>query len=706
MLQPKKKIDKNAATRQDSINVKKDSKRLLEEYLAKGYEPSNAKFPNETLDQSLNRIKNKTGKTEIIKNNIRNSEKYNSNDFRVDINENQFRQRESANGVLNLDIEPALYDKRISPVRTINLMGTKGGTYNDGVSIPSYDTMEIGKKADTIIVNKPTPKIVKPTTKVNPIVTPPIKKSIVNTTLKPKSNYSEYLPVIADTLSKETVGVNKIRRTGERAVKTLKTTNKTKPVVKAFAGAAIGAVAGPLISGITGIIASNKARKEAKALEKENEATNFNQTMIEQSIYDDQFAYNNKNDLPVYSKGGKINKPMPIPSKPSTTGKLDAVGGDLVPISNNAELVVGNKHSEKKIDNSYGVTLSKNNEPIVNVEDKEVVVNNNLVFSDKLKKGKETFAQIALKLNNRIGELEDKSKQLVKPNQIFANNRTIEGLKKKNEMLFAEQDAIKKSKIGNTEETVNVTNGKVPMAKDGLDIDSIPEPKMNLAANLAPLLIDNIANLIINKNTPKVPKPLLNRAPILDTRINANPQLAEINSSLSSNNKFIENNTNNSGVARANITANNLKGAEMKSNVLAQKQQGERQAENQQKQIVYNNSVSNNALIDQYKQDVYTQRVQKNNNTSANITNAVEDFTAVRKDYLTRQSEDDLIDLSLSNDPTGEKSRSYGKVAKTMRPSTKALIKANMINFNNKRNASNPFTPLLSKTFNSNVFSK
>ena len=159
MLQPKRN---NVATRQDSIAVKEDSKRILKEYLDRGYKPTNIKFPNETLDETLLRAKSKTGTTEVIRNNIRKPEKYNSNEFRTDVNDNQYRQRESANGVLNMDITPALYDKRIKPVRTINLMGTESGTYNDGVSIPSYDTMEIASEKPTIA--KVNPTIIKPNT--------------------------------------------------------------------------------------------------------------------------------------------------------------------------------------------------------------------------------------------------------------------------------------------------------------------------------------------------------------------------------------------------------------------------------------------------------------------------------------------------------------------------------------------------------------
>ena len=224
MLQPRRN---NQATKQDSIAVKEDSKRILNEYLAKGYKPTNVKFPNETLDETLLRAQNKTGTTEVIRNNVREPEKYNSSDFRTDINENQYRQRESANGVINMDITPALYDKRIKPVRTINLMGQEGGTFNDGVSIPAYDTMEIGTKPpkppttrDTIVTPKPkqtqvskvTPKKVTPTVKAKEVVKP--------------SKYRETSLPQVDTISKQNLGVNRIRENASRDFKNL---NIVKP---------------------------------------------------------------------------------------------------------------------------------------------------------------------------------------------------------------------------------------------------------------------------------------------------------------------------------------------------------------------------------------------------------------------------------------------------------------------------------------------
>lgn len=134
---------KGAATRQDSIALKEDSLRLLKDYQARGYAKTNVKFPENDLDKSLSDIQSRKGTTEVIRNGVRKAEKYNPSEYRTEINENQYRQRESANGVLNMDVTPALYDKRVKPTSFLKLMGKEAGTWNDGVSVPYYGDMEI-----------------------------------------------------------------------------------------------------------------------------------------------------------------------------------------------------------------------------------------------------------------------------------------------------------------------------------------------------------------------------------------------------------------------------------------------------------------------------------------------------------------------------------------------------------------------------------
>ena len=191
--------------------------------------------------------------------------------------------------------------------------------------------------------------------------------------------------------------------------------------------------------------------------------------------------------------------------------------------------------------------------------------------------------------------------------------------------------------------------------------------------------------MMLTNKTPKTPAPILNRAPIIDTRVNANPQLANIANKVNSSNESIRGNTNNSAVARANITANNLKGAELNNNVLANKQNQERVLQTQQNQVMAANSASNNALNNEYQKDVYENTIKRNLSYSKNISNAVEDYTAAKKSANQFDNEDDLIALGLANDPNGEKARSYARIGGTLNKKNRAQL-AKHYNQKNKDN--------------------
>ena len=464
---------------------------------------------------------------------------------------------------------------------------------------------------------------------------------------------------------------------------------RIKPVKKALAGAAIASIASTGVGLVTSLIGQNKAKKEAEKAQALASANNFNTAMQEQDIYADKFKNDNINDLPVYDNGGKLNT-----NSSSTTGKYDTVGGDLVPISDNAEVVDGNTHKEKDIDNSYGVTLSEDGEPVANVEDKEVVVDNNLVFSDKLKKGNRTFASIALDVNSKIGELQSKNKGLVRPNEKFANERTIQGLEKLNENLFKEQELVKANTYGTEDEMIDVVDGIVPVAETGLRInkknfledpviDSKSDPVTDTSgigvregtfgSDLAPMLADNVANFFLAKNAPAPPKPIMRRTPILDTRVNVNPQLANVANAVASSNETVRANTNNSNVARANITATNLKGAEAANSIYASKESAERQLQNEQVKALTANANANAELDSEYQKDVRDDRLQRSSALSKNITNLTEDIKAVRQNEIQKDSDDTLITLGLLDDPTGEKGRTFSRLGRSMNAKSKAL---------------------------------
>lgn len=438
---------------------------------------------------------------------------------------------------------------------------------------------------------------------------------------------------------------------------------RIKPVKKALAGAAIASIASTGIGVVTSLIGQNKAKKEAEKAQALASTNNFNNAVQEQDIYADKFKNDNINDLPVYDNGGKLNT-----NSSSTTGKYDTVGGDLVPISDNAEVVDGNTHKEKDIDNSYGVTLSEDGEPVANVEDKEVVVDNNLVFSDKLKKGNRTFASIALDVNSKIGELQSKNKGLVRPNEKFANERTIQGLEKLNENLFQEQELVKANTYGTEDEMIDVVDGTVPVAENGIGLR-----EGTFGSDLAPMLADNVANFFLAKNAPAPPKPIMRRAPVIDTRVNVNPQLANVASAVASSNETVRANTNSSNVARANITATNLKGAEAANSIYASKESAERQLQNEQVKALTANANANAELNSEYQNDVRDDRLQRSSALSKNITNLTEDIKAVRQNEIQKDSDDTLVTLGLLDDPTGEKGRTFSRLGRSMNAKNKAL---------------------------------
>ena len=456
---------------------------------------------------------------------------------------------------------------------------------------------------------------------------------------------------------------------------------RIKPVKKALAGAAIASIASTGVGMVTSIIQQAKAKREAERAQALASTNNFNNAVQEQDIYADKFKNDNINDLPVYDNGGKLNT-----NSSSTTGKYDTVGGDLIPISDNAEVVDGNTHKEKDIDNSYGVTLSEDGEPVANVEDKEVVVDNNLVFSDKLKKGNRTFASIALDVNSKIGELQSKNKGLVRPNEKFANERTIQGLEKLNENLFKEQELVKANTYGTEDEMIDVVDGTVPVAENGMrinkknfledpitDTSGIGVREGTFGSDLAPMLADNVANFFLAKNAPAPPKPIMRRAPIIDTRVNINPQLANVANAVASSNETVRANTNNSNVARANITATNLKGAEATNNIYASKEKAERQLQNERIKAITDTANTNAELDSEYQNDVRDSRLQRSSALSKNITNLTEDIKAVRQNEIQKDSDDTLITLGLLDDPTGEKGRTFSRLGRSMNAKSKAL---------------------------------
>lgn len=434
------------------------------------------------------------------------------------------------------------------------------------------------------------------------------------------------------------------------------------------------------VSGVVSLVQAAKAKKEEQRMQMDVMKNNYDTANVEQNIYNDQFRKDNINDLPVYAKGGKVT----TTNTSSTKGKFDTVGGALLPISEDAEVVVGNKHTENKVDGSYGVTLSKNGNPVANVEDEEVVVNNDQVFSNKLKKGDETFADIALKVNSRIGELQEVLKTSKKPSEKFSIQRTIEGLENKNNNLFKEQELVKQNTVGSTQETVEVENGVVPKGEKGLKLKNAKSDAefnkdaivtKNIISTL-PSLADNITNAIITAKAPKPSRPIVRRSPIIDTTVNVNPALAEIKSAITAGNTTVSNNTNNSAIARANITANNLRGLQASSGVLANKDAQEIQLRNNQNKVLADTANTNSELTEDYQWDLYQNRLERNSAISKNVKNLTEDVISMQGNINTDLKDQALLNMDAKRDPTGQTARDLSKEMKSKRAAYDARIKA------------------------------
>lgn len=513
----------------------------------------------------------------------------------------------------------------------------------------------------------------------------------------------------------------------------------------------VGEFAAPILSGAAALWGANNAKKMQRQAVKQAQIADYNTSVTAQDVYAKQFAEENRNDLPVYSKGGNINNSYKVVKKYAlgdtiygnqdvnqitsnelpSTGKLDAVGGDLIPVSDNAEVVSGNTHNQKTIDGSYGVTLSEDGQPVANVEDKEVIVNNNLVFSDKLRKGNKTFAEIALGVNTKIGELQDKLKGAKSTAEKFSLERTIQGLEKSNQDLFNEQEIVKNNTAGAEPEMVAVEDGIVPKGANGLRIPGQPtkpawmkdmnklvygnpvtpvselkpvtyktssptasavpnmtntssgyeealqgigSEKSSTLGRLAPMLADNIVNAVITSKALAPAKPLVRRAPIIDTTVNVNPQLAKIDKAVGSARASILGNTNSSAAARAAITSANLKGAELAGDVYAKKDALERDLKNKQAEVLANTSNTNAQLQDDYNSDVREHLLGKGASFSRNVSNAVEDYASVKESQLLDKTNQDIINLSLMDDPTGQKLRHYKRLGKSMTDADKVLL--------------------------------
>ena len=541
-----------------------------------------------------------------------------------------------------------------------------------------------------------------------------------------------------------------------------------------------------VLGSVLGMSAAKKAQKEQARQLKKQELDAIN-AQYSQARSNDYNTYNNTNtfgdnNVEYYAKGGEVESnslpnsapklsPMQMadiqksltqngglaPQMPVSNGGYQTKGGNLVPIGDGVEEAIGNQHNEEKIDGVSGIQLSKNGEPVAEIENKEVVVDGDTVYSHQLKyDGKQSYADKMRKITAKRNKLE-KEQNTAKDRRIKNTiERKLAGLNMAEEALFTHQEHRKYAEgikvadsfafggklpkfSGGGNIFTDTNNGKKYRLVNGkkqyfIDFDPIktakeekiklntelnkkdidwnnPAPKMldndknnipdlvqapsavnaptmqplatatagattgattagagakgigsqigSAALQLAPMLIDNIGNLLLTKNTPKLPTPLLNKVEHLETKVNVNPQLAEIrrtNKAVKDNILF---NTSNSNNAKNNLVATALAGNRQANEILGGKENQEialKNADHQNKQMVAN---TNNATMNEHKFRQYQRSNDINSQYSANLADLSKDIgNVITSNKLDKQFDANTL-ANLADDKLGEKAAIY-----------------------------------------------
>lgn len=173
--------------------------------------------------------------------------------------------------------------------------------------------------------------------------------------------------------------------------------------------------------------------------------------------------------------------------------------------------------------------------------------------------------------------------------------------------------------------------------KKGLNINS--KDVENIAQG-ALSIVDNVGNMMINRNTPKIPVPLLNTAVPLKTRVNINPQLAELRRTQKANTDNILNNTSSSNNAKANIVASRLATTLQMNTLLGEKENKETALENANAQNKQQVGIANTALTNEYNFRNFQRTNDMQSRASQNLANLQGDI----KDYFLGKKLDKQFD--------------------------------------------------------------
>lgn len=325
-------------------------------------------------------------------------------------------------------------------------------------------------------------------------------------------------------------------------------------------GMAIGAIGGALAGGVSSYIAGNNQNKQLSKSHKQLREYN-NQLMS-------KFNYNRDNAmLDSHPQNGYM-----FNSYFKYGGKLP---NKLVNNSSTSFVAKGNTHEQG------GINLGD-----IEVEDGEVINEDN-VYSDRIGKGNQSFANSAKTLTNKKGVLEKQFKNATSSRRRNSIKREIDYIDNQLNSLYEQQEALKNPQFGSQYNNTLAYGGKINPSQ------------MYTAIGTGARFIDNIYNSNLNNNRPNIPKPYLTPNVKLNSNFNIQPQLRQADNQYNDFNKSISN-TNSGSISRANKIKAFNNTLSYKNNLLSEKVNRENQINNQQAQINANIDANNVNSLNRY----------------------------------------------------------------------------------------------------------
>ena len=191
----------------------------------------------------------------------------------------------------------------------------------------------------------------------------------------------------------------------------------------------------------------------------------------------------------------------------------------------------------------------------------------------------------------------------------------------------------------------NLNNTGNPAATPAAASDMFDTPKSGISnPQLASGLLMSAGNFLTNQVTQRrmdrieVPKPVYNKAYMNDASIDVSDILDGIDTDSASTEQYINRNVANDSVARGLMTGIGVQKSKAKSSVLGEKGRAERQIQAGNLANIQQTQASNNAILGDYKNQVYNKEMGLATNQSAINAGAMGDI----RQSITNQDQMDL----------------------------------------------------------------